>query len=247
MMGPPPPPPPKGRRASDASGQPSSAGMEGGRAGRSLSSPGDPMFSPPGARGGKGLGLPIGNSSSSSLGDPHYGMKSPAGGVPPNGWARSGAPGGPGHLGHLGMGARGGQQMGSAGFMSPPLSSPAGHFPMGHQMHSPQGHMHGYGHHPASQQLMSLVKPPPSKRLEIVDPRRKSADAAVGGSSSSGGGAPAAAVAAAAGKGGRGQAQQQQQQQKRWGSEGGAVLGRRGSGGKAGGGDSADAASVLSL
>lgn len=116
-------------------------------------------------------------------------------------------------------------------------------------MHSPQGRMHGYGghHHPASvlggpagQQLMPpLVKPQPSKRLEIVDPRHKSADAAADDD-----GCPAAA-AAPAGKGG---SSGRGQQQKRRGSEGSPGLGRRGSGPKgAGGGASAGGAAVLSL
>jgi hypothetical protein len=250
MMGPPPPPPPKGRRASEASGQHSSQmALELSRAGRSMSSPGDPLHSPPAPRRGKALGLPAGNSSTNSLGDPHMGLRSPVG-VLPSGWPASGARGGPGGASHMGHMHSQHHMGGRPGVMSPPLVSPAAgpmHGAMGAHtgMLSPQavhGCMHGYGPHSGGgmgsngQQLMPTMKPQPSKRLEIVDPRRKSAEAAVCGSSGSG-----CSAAAAGGKAGGGS-------QQRRGSEGGAVLSRRGSGGaKGNGSDAADGAAVLTL
>jgi hypothetical protein len=136
-------------------------------------------------------------------------------------------------MGRAGPGA----QLGHHRVMSPPLPSPAGGpmhgGPMG-SMQSPQSRMHGgYGGGMMQQQLLPLVKPQPSKRLEIVDPRRKSADAVVDADSS---------AAVAAGKGGSADSQPQFARR----SEGGGAPGRPRSGAKAGS-VSADGSAMLAL
>jgi hypothetical protein len=152
-----------------------------------------------------------------------------------------GPPGSGPHM-HMGMGSMGragpGAQMGHHRVMSPPLPSPAGGpmhgGPMG-SMQSPQSRMHGGYGGGMMQQLLPLVKAPPSKRLEIVDPRRKSADAA-----DSSGSSVAAGVAAAKGDSADSQAQFARR------SEGGGAPGRPRSGSKAGS-VSADGSAMLAL
>jgi hypothetical protein len=102
-------------------------------------------------------------------------------------------------------------------------------------MQSPQSRMHGGYGGGMMQQLLPLVKAPPSKRLEIVDPRRKSADAA-----DSSGSSVAAGVAAAKGDSADSQAQFARR------SEGGGAPGRPRSGSKAGS-VSADGSAMLAL